>query len=352
MATALIFLAAYAWQVIGRVDGPSAAPFEVILWITWGIFALDYFVNLWLAEDRMRWFVWNLHELLIVVLPFFRPLRLLRLVTLLSVLQRTVGETLRGRVATYVAGAAAMLILIGALAVLDVEQNAPDAKILTFGDAAWWAVTTITTVGYGDLYPVTPIGRVVAAALMMSGIAVLGIVTASIASWLVQRIEENAEGVAAAAGEKAAAAEEPVLAEMADLVKEIAALRLEIAELRKISESRGAAAAALSRRVRPRRYHPLWPLVPCDTPWSSACPPALRIKMGGGRTPLGPDGILKGTKKSPEPVVPGIFLGWQMRDSNPRRRCQLIYSQPPLAARVICRTSKEDHFRRPFLSIR
>ncbi|MFC8039013.1 potassium channel family protein [Paenarthrobacter sp. NPDC057355] len=236
MATALIFLTAYAWQVIGRVDGPSATPFEVVLWITWGIFALDYFINLWLAEDRLRWFLWNLHELLIVVLPFFRPLRLLRLVTLLSVLQRTVGETLRGRVATYVAGAAAMLILVGALAVLDVEQGSPDAKILTFGDAAWWAVTTITTVGYGDLYPVTPIGRVVAAALMMSGIAVLGIVTASIASWLVQRIEENAEGVAAAAGEKAVAAEEPVRAEVADLVKEIAALRLEIAELRKISE--------------------------------------------------------------------------------------------------------------------
>ncbi|MEV7663114.1 ion channel [Paenarthrobacter sp. NPDC089316] len=233
MATALIFLAAYAWQVIARVDGAAADPFEVVLWITWAIFALDYFINLWLAEDRMRWFLWNLHELLIVLLPFFRPLRLLRLVTLLSVLQRTVGETLRGRVATYVAGAAAMLILVGALAVLDVEQNAPDAKILTFGDAAWWAVTTITTVGYGDLYPVTPIGRVVAAALMMSGIAVLGIVTASIASWLVQRIEENAEDVATAAGEKAAAAEEPVRAEMADLVKEIAALRLEIAELRR-----------------------------------------------------------------------------------------------------------------------
>ncbi len=238
MATALIFLTAYAWQVIGRVDGAAALPFEIILWITWGIFALDYFVNLWLAEDRGRWFLWNLHELLIVVLPFFRPLRLLRLVTLLSVLQRTVGETLRGRVATYVAGAAAMLILIGALAVLDVEQNAPDAKIVNFGDAAWWAVTTITTVGYGDLYPVTPIGRIVAAALMMSGIAVLGIVTASIASWLVQRIEENAEGVAAAAEENAAAAEEPVRAEIADLVTEIAALRMEIAELREATELR------------------------------------------------------------------------------------------------------------------
>ncbi|MFJ5954622.1 potassium channel family protein [Paenarthrobacter sp. NPDC092416] len=230
MATALIFLTAYAWQVIGRVDGAAALPFEVILWVTWGIFALDYFANLWLAEDRMRWFLWNLHELLIVVLPFFRPLRLLRLVTLLSVLQRTVGETLRGRVATYVAGSAAMLVLIGALAVLDVEQSAPEAKILNFGDAAWWAITTITTVGYGDLYPVTPIGRIVAAALMMSGIAVLGIVTASIASWLVQRIEENAEGVAAAA-------EEPVRAEMADLVAEVAALRHEIAELRREREA-------------------------------------------------------------------------------------------------------------------
>lgn len=233
MATALIFLTAYAWQVIGRVDGATALPFEIVLWITWGIFVLDYLANLWLAEDRGRWFVWNLHELLIVVLPFFRPLRLLRLVTLLSVLQRTVGETLRGRVATYVAGSAAMLVLIGALAVLDVEQNAPDAKIQNFGDAAWWAITTITTVGYGDLYPVTPIGRIVAAALMMSGIAVLGIVTASIASWLVQRIEENAEGVAAAVEDKAAAAEEPVRAELAELVTEVAALRKEIVELRR-----------------------------------------------------------------------------------------------------------------------
>nr|WP_240720829.1 potassium channel family protein [Pseudarthrobacter sp. NamE2] len=153
------------------------------------------------------------------------PLRLLRLVTLLSVLHRTVGETLRGRVVTYVAGSAAMLIFVGALAVLDVEQAAPDAKIVTFGDALWWAITTITTVGYGDLFPVTPIGRLVAAALMMSGIAVLGVVTASIASWLVQRVEDTAETVAEAV-------EEPVRTEVAELVAEIASLRREIAELK------------------------------------------------------------------------------------------------------------------------
>ncbi|WP_350005897.1 potassium channel family protein [Pseudarthrobacter sp. WHRI 8279] len=221
--TALVFLGAYAWQVVGRIEGSAALPLEAVMWATWGIFAVDYLANLWLADSRGSWFVRNLHELVIVALPFFRPLRLLRLVTLLSVLHRTLGDTLRGRVVTYVAGSATMLVFVGALAVLDVEQSAPDAKIVTFGDALWWAMTTITTVGYGDMYPVTPIGRMVAAALMMSGIAVLGVVTASIASWLVQRVEDTAEAVSEA--------EEPVRAEVADLAAEIASLRREIAVL-------------------------------------------------------------------------------------------------------------------------
>lgn len=135
------------------------------------------------------------------------------------------GESLRGRVATYVAGSAALLVFVGALAVLDAEQSVPEAKILTFGDALWWAVTTITTVGYGDLYPVTAVGRAVAVALMLSGIAVLGVVTASIASWLVQRVSATTE----TAVENA---EQPVLAEITDLAAEVAALRREIAQLK------------------------------------------------------------------------------------------------------------------------
>jgi voltage-gated potassium channel len=116
-------------------------------------------------------------------------------------------------------------VFVGALAVLDAEQSVPDAKILTFGDALWWAVTTITTVGYGDLYPVTAVGRAVAVALMLSGIAVLGVVTASIATWLVQRVSDTTE----TAVENA---EQPVLAEITELAAEVAALRREIAQLK------------------------------------------------------------------------------------------------------------------------
>ena len=76
----------------------------------------------------------------------------------------------------------------GALAVLDVEQDAPDATILTLPDALWWALTTVTSVGYGDYYPVTGTGRLVAAGLMIGGIGVLSAVTAAFASWLVETV--------------------------------------------------------------------------------------------------------------------------------------------------------------------
>jgi len=67
---------------------------------------------------------------------------------------------MRGRVAIYVAGAMSLVLLIASLAVLDAERGAQNATIKTFGDAAWWAFTTVTTVGYGDRYPITGQGPV------------------------------------------------------------------------------------------------------------------------------------------------------------------------------------------------
>jgi voltage-gated potassium channel len=110
------------------------------------------------------------------------------------------------------------------VAVLDAERDAPDATITTFPDAVWWTLTTISTVGYGDRYPVTVEGRVVAAALMVAGIALLGVVTASIASWFVDNLRRAGEQVA-----------EDVEEVAEDVAQAEASLAVVLAELRSIS---------------------------------------------------------------------------------------------------------------------
>ncbi|EFQ83505.1 Ion channel [Aeromicrobium marinum DSM 15272] len=188
-----VFLGAYAWPVLdpGLPDGWRTAC-TVAVWVTWGALAVDYVVRLWMAESRRAFVRGHLLELAVVVLPLLRPLRLLRLVTLLNVLNRHAGSSLRGQVGTYLVGSVVLLVLIGSLAVLDAERGA-GGTITSFGDAVWWACATMTTVGYGDVYPVTATGRTIAVALMFSGIAVLGIVTASFASWLIERISDEVD---------------------------------------------------------------------------------------------------------------------------------------------------------------
>ena len=93
----------------------------------------------------------------------------------------------------YVVGGASLLAFCSALAVLDAERNSQEANIVDFGDAIWWAVTTMTTVGYGDHYPVTGVGRLVGFGLMVGGIALLGTVTATLASWLVEAVAAEKE---------------------------------------------------------------------------------------------------------------------------------------------------------------
>jgi voltage-gated potassium channel len=211
---AVLFVVAYSVQVIGNVPERQASVIETIVWLTWAVFVVDYLANLVLAPQRGRWFIRNLHELVILALPVLRPLRLLRLVTLLKVVHGAAGRALRGRIVTYVLGSAVLLTYAGALAVLDAEEHSDGSNITNFGDALWWALTTITTVGYGDHYPVTVLGRFVAAGLMIGGIAVLGVVTASAASWLVEQVANEA-----AAGVEAADA--PLHAEVARLSQQV-----------------------------------------------------------------------------------------------------------------------------------
>ncbi|WP_431277876.1 potassium channel family protein [Leifsonia poae] len=168
---AAVFLVAYSYEVISEPDGKFA---EVVIAATWLVFLIDYVINLVLAKPRWRWFYTHLLDLAIVVLPMLRPLRLLRLVTLLAILNRTAGAAFRGRVIIYAAGASTLLVYVAGLAVLDAERGA-GGSIQTLGDALWWAFVTITTVGYGDYFPVTPAGQFVAVGVMIGGIALIGV---------------------------------------------------------------------------------------------------------------------------------------------------------------------------------
>ncbi len=169
-------------------------------------------------------------RVLLVVIPMLRPLGLLRSVRLIRAARlarigagtgRIVRESrvrLASRAALLAAGSATIFILAAAVMELDAERTASKANITTFGDALWWAVSTITTVGFGDHYPVTAAGRAIGIVLMIAGVAIFGVVAASTAAWFISDSQEQHSQRQAEANRALAA--------------EVAALRQMVSELR------------------------------------------------------------------------------------------------------------------------
>lgn len=177
---------------------------NVGLWLAFGV---DYLTRLGLAPDRRAFARTHVPDLLMVAVPFLRPLRLLRVIGLLGSASRRAAERRLVQTTAYVIGGVLVLVVVAGGLVLDAERGADNANITSAQDALWWASTTVTTVGYGDRFPVTGQGRLVAVALMVGGIALLGVVTASVAAWFVRRftaletIEETAGADARATAE-------------------------------------------------------------------------------------------------------------------------------------------------------
>lgn len=189
---AVVYIPVFIVEYLPDVPASVRQVADIAQWAIVAAFAAELLVKVAVADRRLGYLRSRWPEVLIVALPFLRPLR--PLLVLPFLIRAIVGaERILGpyRV-VYVLVVGAMTVLTGAGVVLLFEERA-GGTIQSFGDALWWAITTITTVGYGDTYPVTTGGRVVAALVMLVGIALFGVLTATVAAYFVEKAEEEEE---------------------------------------------------------------------------------------------------------------------------------------------------------------
>lgn len=164
------------------------------------IFLIDFFYRFYQAPSKLKFLKWGWIDFIssIPFIDFLRVGRLLRLLRLLRILrafksvkhiaEHVYKDKSKGLLST-VAVIAFLMVLFSSVTILQVE-TAPNSNIKTAEDALWWSYTTITTVGYGDKYPVTTEGRLIAAVLMTTGVALCGTFAGYIASLLMSKKED------------------------------------------------------------------------------------------------------------------------------------------------------------------
>ncbi|MER7534222.1 ion channel [Streptomyces sp. NPDC097704] len=193
--TALVYLAAYAVRILGHGLNEGVKDLCLALTYTaWAIFLVDYVVRVRLSGLGLLRFVrHHFLDTVVVILPLLRPLRIVSVYDRVQRRRDKPRLTLYARVMAYAGMTASLLGFAGALTVYQFEYAAPGATIRTFGDSVWWACATLATVGYGDVTPVTPMGRLTAVGMMGVGLALLGAVTGSFSSWLIQAFTRDDE---------------------------------------------------------------------------------------------------------------------------------------------------------------
>jgi len=215
LVAAFLYLLIFTEQVVWvSATETQAQILEGLALLLYLVFLLDFAIRIFLSEDRWRYILRNPIDLVVIVLPAARALRVLRVFAALRVLFERGQRVNVGTAWLSLMAAVVLLVYVAALAVLDAERGAPDATIESFPDALWWGFVTVTTVGYGDEFPVTAAGQITAVFLMLVGIGLLGSVTATVASWIAERFEaqEDIEQLA-------------ILAELKELRAELALIK-------------------------------------------------------------------------------------------------------------------------------
>jgi voltage-gated potassium channel len=186
------YLGIYTFEVLVEPDQQIVDLLENGLFLIYLVFVVDLVARAFVSFPEFRYLAgWiefvkqNWLSIVAVFVPFLRTLRVLRVLLVL----RGLSPFLKNRatkVGVIIAVTLPLTLFTSALSIFEVERYAAGSNITSFDDAIWWSVVSVTTVGYGDLFPVTNEGRSVAAFLMFVGIGLFSSITALIAAWVVE----------------------------------------------------------------------------------------------------------------------------------------------------------------------
>ena len=189
---AIAFLIAYSYPAfVTNVTSSSQSILDAVQWVSWIAFAADLLFGIYKASNKVQFLKRHPLEILAVILPFLRPLRLLRFISFGTLVFEKVNLGKSIAITFKVIVTALFLTYLAGIEITMAERGKPGATIESVGDGFWWAITTLTTVGYGDIYPTTTEGRFIAVGLMVSGICVLGFISATVAAWFVKMTQDD-----------------------------------------------------------------------------------------------------------------------------------------------------------------
>ena len=189
---ALTFLVAFSYPAFtDSISESTNQILGIIQWVCWLAFAVDLLLGIVTSENKIAYLKRHPLEIASVLLPFLRPLRLMRVISFGGLALQKIAIGRQFAIMVKVAITTVFIAYIAAVQITITERAVEGSNIKTFADGLWWAVTTVTTVGYGDRFPTTTEGRLLAVMLMFMGISLVGVITASVAAWFVKMNQDD-----------------------------------------------------------------------------------------------------------------------------------------------------------------